>query len=248
MPLTHIDCQFHRGEGASADTSSYVALNPTLTPGSLLLAGSSAARGSIGSQVACRLALEHFVEGVVEFFEAAGRRASAGGAFGHPEISVEVLEAAFKKANRSVYSFGHKLAAGGRMAASLLGLVIQDSLIAAGRVGAGSAYLHRQGELFPFFEARESGAADFVGSNSLVAVELASIPVEPADSVLAFSCRLRDEQEAGLRSQLAGADLGRAGALRELVSGLWSDPREPGFALAAQLGPQTIYLAQAVSG
>lgn len=66
-------------------------------------------------------------------------------------VSLELLEKAFKAADDSVYQFGHKLAAGGRLSTSLIGLVIEKNLIAAGRVGHGNAYLCREGEVFPFF-------------------------------------------------------------------------------------------------
>src|SRR4051794_26630480 len=99
--LSRIDCHIFRGAEASIDTSSYIALNPTRKPGSLLIAASTAVRESIGSQVACRLALEHFVNGVLSFFED-GRHANQTGSDGvQDEISQEILEAAFKNANAS---------------------------------------------------------------------------------------------------------------------------------------------------
>ena len=76
------------------------------------------------------------------------------------ELIIDVI----KNANESVYSFGHKLAAGGRMASSLLGIVIEENTIAAGRVGAGSAYLYREGDLFSFFESSADSACFVVSA------------------------------------------------------------------------------------
>src|SRR5438552_1732011 len=66
MALTRIDCQITRTLPYSLEDSSYVAFNSTKHPGSLVVGASRAARESIGGQVACRLALESFVEGALD--------------------------------------------------------------------------------------------------------------------------------------------------------------------------------------
>ena len=250
MSLTRIDCNIYRGPEASAETSSYVALNPTRKPGSLVVACSSAARDSIGSQVACKLSIEHFLHGVLEYFETPIEMSRPDGIEGYDakdtEISLEVLEAAFRNANSSVYSFGHQLAAGGRMAASLLGLVVEDNVVAAGRVGGGTAYLFRRGELFPFFEATPKAGSNetYVGSNSLVTVELASVPIEEGDILVAFSSALSLQDEGELIKALDKVPSQGSIAAEGLARELFPESRKLAFCLCAIIGPNTIYLDQ----
>lgn len=243
MSLTRIDFNIFRGNEASLVTSSFAALNPTQEAGSLVAAGATAAGTGIGSQVACRLSLEHFVDGVLGFFDK-----SKNGSSSKSEISLAVLEAAFKNSNTSVYSFGHKLAAGGRMSASLVGLVIHGSVFAAGRVGNGSAYLVRRGEIFPFFENSPETAAtapqrSYLGSQSVVAVELASIPAEANDFVFLCSERLSPANEARLGNVLVdGEDLDSPKLLRSACAQVFEAPEKVPFAMLIRTGPNTIYL------
>lgn len=252
MSLTHINCHFFRGERAKIDTSSFVALNPRRIPGSLVVAGSTAARESIGSQVACRLALEHFVDGVLDFYEKQDRAKNVK-AQPDEEISLGVLEAAFKRANSSVYHFGHQLAAGGKMAASLIGLVIEERIVAAGRVASGSAYLLRGGELFPFFESGEVQRSDptlgaFVGANALVAVELASVPIQESDTVIVFSRKLNSEQEGVLLEAVRGIERFSNDNCAFIVRALFPGKDDIAFSMTATIGPETIYLNKALNG
>jgi serine/threonine protein phosphatase PrpC len=238
MSLTRIDCALLGGPVPGTDTSACVAVSPARLPGTLMFAGSSAARHSLGGQVAFKLGLEHFLEAGLEFFDKGGRAAAPDDP---SEETLQMLESAFRRANNSVYQFGHRLAAGGRLAASLLGIVIERDFVAAGRVGEGSAYLFRRGELFPFFELPK-GDEQYIGSNSVVSVELASVPLEQHDRVLVFSRALTQGEEAEMVRGLSGArhpgDLARLsdGVVPNLVWGL-----------GAQLGPQTIYLTQVAS-
>lgn len=247
MAFTRVDCDFWYPTAWQGPPASYVALNPDRKPGSLVLAGASAIRSSLGAQVACKLSLDHFVEGVLSYL------ARAEGPLTHnTEVSQAVLEAAFKQANTSVYDFGHKLAAGGRLAASLIGLVIEDSVVAAGRVGEWSAYLLREGMIFPFFDdaageidASHGGNDRFVGAKSLVTIETATVPVQEEDTIFIFSSLL-DDQQLRLLS-LACEDYQAS-----LASGAWLseqlfiDSDNPGIVLTAHIGPDAIYLEDAV--
>jgi hypothetical protein len=142
MLYTKIDCRyFSLPQSELKIPASFVTINPEAKPGSLVLAGSSAFSKSIGAQVACKLSLEHFIEGTLDFF----KNPKEAEILPQQTLTQALLESAFRKANISVYEFGHKLSAGGRMAASLIGLVIKDNLVTAGRVGAWSAYLLRGG-------------------------------------------------------------------------------------------------------
>lgn len=247
MTFTHLQCHTFRGAKASLDTSSFVALNPQISAGSLVLAGAAAVKQSIGSQVACKLSIEHFVEGILDHCGESGDLEDVA----ETEPSLQALEAAFKRANRSVYSFGHSLAAGGRMAASFLGLVLQEELIAAGRVGSGSAYLYRAGELFPFFEDNSDLQADsddgYLGTQSMVSVELASVSVEGDDMIFVFSQSLSPKEEAELTALIGDTPFeGASNPMAEISQFLFSNPDDVAFAHVTKIGPEAIYLRQVV--
>lgn len=182
------------GNRVKAEQSSFLAVNPNLELGSVLFVGSCAERAAIGGQVASKLALQHFLIGAQDSLKNSNSELS------NIESSLSALEAAFRTANSAVYDFGHKLSAGGRMAASLVSVFIRGGLIAAGRVGHGVAYLSRKGEVFPFFSPKPSDQDIIaIGSNSIVSVELASVPAEEGDVVLIFSEPIpaAEEQELG---------------------------------------------------
>lgn len=249
MSLTRLDCYFFRGERVSPDRSSFVALNPSLQPGSMALAISCAVRQSIGSQVACRLSLEHFVDGIFDYFSEQESISGRIGPESKGDASLAVLEAAFRKANASVYSFGHKLAAGGRMAATMLGLVIEDHLIAAGRAGGGAAYLYRAGELFPFFEGppeeqQGQGSEEYLGTNSLISVELASVPVQESDLIYVFGSTLTPDEENRLVELTEEVDFQMSNPCWEIAQFLFDKPEEVPVAMLARVGPETIYLSE----
>ncbi|MBX7143081.1 MAG: protein phosphatase 2C domain-containing protein [Oligoflexia bacterium] len=253
MPITRIDCSFLCPQ-ERADYATCVMLNPSAEPGSLVFAGSVAARESIGAQVACKLALEHFVEGVLDFFT---RRRVEQGALSLEALSTAVLENAFKSANTSVYAFGHRLAAAGRMAASLLGLVVQDTTVAAGRVGPGAVYLFRDGELFPFFEERQFSNRDIeserlIGAHSIVSVELSSISIAPRDVLFAISEPLSKDQELQLAVLLAELQSLESTAAtvedysRRVSKRLFGVERSFDFQLLALAGPEAVLLTQRI--
>jgi len=264
MSLTRLDCHLFRGDSAASDGASFVALNPLLKPAQLVFAGSSAVRDSLGSHVAFRLALDYFVVGVEHHY---GSSTGAERALGDEDGVVAVLEEAFRSANTSVYGFGHKLAAGGRMAASLLGVVIEGGRLATGRVGYGSVYLFRNGELFPFFEAPEASdarvgdakehpdefqarARSFIGSNAMVDVELASVVLQPEDIVCVFSRPLTTLNETILfefLENLKGEV--RAGVRQEdtaerLCNDVFTEPDTLSYAMVACVGPDTIFCSR----
>lgn len=260
MSLTKVDCYFFRGPRASGDHSSYLAFSPGKAPGTIIIAGASAARGSIGSQVACKLSLEHFLEGVLNFFDEHPVQFSSGNKYvkapsTQSEASLKILEAAFKNANNSVYSFGHRLAAGGRLGTSLIGMVVHEQMISIGRVGAGSAYLLREGELFPFFEAVASAPAaesyeKLVGAKSLVSVELASVPVAANDLILVCSMALTVADERQLSTAVSDFVVDpenlNSESLENLAKFLFEETGDFPFLIAAHLGPETVYLNQRV--
>lgn len=236
MSITRIDCHIFPGDNKN---SSHVALNPKGQAGSVVLAYAQALRADISSQVACKLGLENFVDAVLDFYEL--RTESSSDQIRKSEISVEVLESAFGQANRSVYEFGHKLAAGGRMAASMLGFVIEDDVIAAGRVGKGNVYLYRAGELSPFF-IEQKDASSCIGTNSLVSVELSSIGIHESDKLLLISENCSERQELAILKVLSEQSSNKV--VQDLLESCFveCDP----FIMICEIGPKSIYLKERV--
>jgi hypothetical protein len=224
-----------------------------MMPANAVFVGAAGARDGLGSQVAFRLALDHFVEGVVTAE--------------HSGDPVVLLEAGFRSANQGVYQFGHRLAAGGRLTASVLGAVVSSQAVAVGRVGIGTAFLVRRGSVYPFFEDGEkvlltltetlddadpSRAREVacIGQNSLVDVELASVPVAPGDVVIVSSrfARAEDLAEASQVMAAVSAEEPPDARLRELsrefFSRLLPDNASVAYGLIARVGPETIYLSE----
>jgi hypothetical protein len=152
------------------------------------------------------------------------------------------------------------------MSASLLGLVIDSGRLAAGRTGIGSVYLHRDGGLMPFFENSEeserigdaaefadSDAArklSFIGANSLVDVEVASVELRGGDIICAFSRPLTQLNETLLLEALESAEFGHqsdavttpsGNRARALCKEIFTEPDTLSYAMITQLGPDTIY-------
>ena len=135
------------------------------------------------------------------------------------------------------------------MSASLLGVVIEDQIAAAGRVGDSSVYLYRENELFPFFETVAPENEDvinegFVGANSLVSVELASVPVQANDVLLAFSRSLSVQKEKLLKSTLFNKNFKLDCQL--ILEKVFTSDNEPDYLIVANLGPETLYLKEIV--
>lgn len=275
--VTKLDCYTYRGARAARDVSSFMAVTPlgsghtrhhNTSAGRFVFAGSAAAREGLGSQVAYRLAIDYFLTGVSAHLGQVRDPAVAP----KEEPAVELLHDAFRSANSSVYSFGHKLAAGGRMAASLMGLVIEDGKIAAGRAGVGSVYLFRDGGLLPFFENPEEGETigdaseipspqmmkrlSYIGANSVVDVEVASVDMQPGDIACVFSRPLTNLNETLLLETLEAFEYDkvfetRGSRLRMEVASLlckevFTEPDTLSFALIVRAGPSTIFCDQIV--
>jgi hypothetical protein len=264
MALTRLDCDIFRGSEALPDASAFVALNPGMRPAQLVFAGSTAAISGVGAQVAYRLAIDYFVEGVLEHFKAGSQEAAPSKE--DAESAVATLESAFRVANASVYGFGHKLAAGGRMAASLLAFTVEKEKFAAARVGQGSVYLFRDNQLFPFFasegvdrsvvgdiaEYSKDSASQrqaFVGSHSIIDVEVASVILHPGDYVVAFSRPLSSLNETLLFQHLevlvaeGFPQTQPYNMAEQMCLDVFTQADTLSFACMVGLGPEAIYCA-----
>lgn len=230
MSITRLDCSFCCN--GPPESRGARALNPIQKPGSLVVAAATAGRDNICGHVASKLGLDHFMDGVLEAYGDVRPR--------NGESGVSVLEEAFRRANSCVYEFGHKLAAGGRMAASLIGIVIADGTASCGRVGTNSAFLYRGFELFPFFENDSSD--QFIGSQSLVSVQISSIAVEPSDTFILFSNPLDDERRNRLVDILEEDEWQtKPDAALSLSKQLYPGG-DLSFLVVVRVGPDAIYL------
>jgi serine/threonine protein phosphatase PrpC len=271
MAITRLDCDIFRGSGALSEASAYVALNPALKPAQMVFAGSTAVIQGLGSQVAYRLALDYFVEGLLGHLQRDERgKEKSAHRDSDDEAAVNALEAAFRSANASVYGFGHKLAAGGRMAASLLAFVVDNQRFAAARVGQGSVYLFRGNQLFPFFSSDgvdravvgdidEFGGEEatqrqvYVGSHSIIDVEVASVELNPGDYVVAFSRPLTTLNETLLFQHLEvltneGFPQSQPDRMAEqMCLDVFTQPETVSFACMAALGPEVIYCSKSAA-
>lgn len=225
--------------------SSFVALNPLRRPGCVAMAATSAAGDGIGGQVAARLALEHFQEGIMQHAGAAAHSPPTA-----DERAITLLESGFKAANSGVYAFGHKLAAGGRMTSVLLAMVLLDGVIAAGRVGGGGVYLMRAGSLFPFFhepteferQARSHANDNFVGAHALVSVELASVPLQPYDRIVGTSMSIDRNVQSELGAALEEYPQGVLPDFTLLMQHVMGRTTELPFATLLVAGEESVFL------
>lgn len=238
--LTKIDCALAGGPPSLGQSDLYSVLNPTQHPGCLVAGFSTAARETVSGHIASKLALEHFITTVTEILT---RRSQ-----GEPEARVVgAMEFAFREANRGVYEFGHQLAAGGRMGASLMGLIIDDGTIAVGKSDSGSVYIVRNGEVVPFFiEDSEATSinSNHVGANSLVNVEMSSLPLQSGDAILAFSRTLDPVEEARLIDSVQAGLIVNGKGLNFGIEHLFPDRGTVPVLLVITVGPEGIYLEE----
>ena len=127
------------------------------------------------------------------------------------------------------------------MSAALIALAIEDLVVAAGRVGEGSAYLFRGDDLYPFFEEQDGSQIDYVGSQSLISVELACVPIKEADTIVVSSEALDVAQEQALQKLLRShQDV----SPEQLARAVFKRSEQVPFVMRGSIGPETIYLSE----
>ncbi|MDZ4784586.1 MAG: hypothetical protein SGJ02_00785 [bacterium] len=245
MNLTKIDCSIVGSSSGLGDTELYSVFNPLQRAGCLVAGFASGSSNSVSGQISSRLALEHFSAAVSQHLISKTNTANIDDTF-----LLEALELAFKEANRSVYEFGHKLAAGGRMGTSLLGIAICNGNIGVAKSDSGSVYIVRNEEVVPFFVEEDRGnsssSKNYVGANSLVNVELSSLPLEASDTIIAFSRTLEPNEEIRLIDFILAGFLNNGAGLKHLTKQLFSGSDLEPSVLSVIVGPEGIYLKEAV--
>ena len=158
--LSTLALTFFAGDRASTAGIATTAFNPLARPGELVVVLARGDTSSLSGKLANKLAVEHFTEAVLDVGiaaapvdAAASEAAQSFGSVVHKPRAVALLEAGFERANQQIYAFGHKLAAGGTLATSIIALAISQGELAAARVGTGDVKFRRDGEDSWLFEA-----------------------------------------------------------------------------------------------
>jgi hypothetical protein len=240
LSLTKIDCAVTGGSSLLAKGELYSIFNPIREPGCVVAVFSAPARETVSGTIASKLALDHFTSAITEAL-------SKPSAYDPESRVVSAMEFAFKEANRNVYEFGHQLAAGGRMGTSLMAVVVERGVIAIGKTDTGSVYIIRNGEVVPFFieSYRDASAPpNHVGLNSLVNVEVSSLPLQSGDEILAFSKTLSVDEEMKLVDSVQIGLIGGDGGLALGHDHLFVDRKDNPVLLSIAVGPEGIYLAE----
>lgn len=256
--LTRIECEYLTGGDLAR--SAFVMLNPWHQPGELLVVGATAPSGELPSQVGCRLAIDYLVESVSASLvggsqglsrsfsssNSAWRSAvpqsplpSSPGASPSEWSALETLRRGFQFSNASLNSFAKGFVGGGRIAASLSALIVRGGSAAVARVGDGSAYLYRHGELYGFFEGAAPKNQALLGVNQNVEVEFASVDVAEFDTILFSSETLNGTRYNALNEYLPKSPLNRFGRLNGLVRHL---SLQPSYLSSVWFGPDALFL------
>ena len=173
------DYQFSLQENPlTSGVESYVALSLGLAPSPLLFACFQGGRSGIGAQIAVRMGIDKVVE-----------TALSSSSSDKSQLALDIVRSVFSDVNREVYQYGHRMAAGGQISACGLIAVYDGAKISIGRVGNFACYLLRGETLSRFYESdprTESGGVldRFIGANSKVLVDLASVSVEEDDVIV----------------------------------------------------------------
>jgi hypothetical protein len=153
--------------------------------------------------------------------------------------ALETLRRGFQFANASLNSFAKGFVGGGRIAASLSALIVRGGSAAVARVGDGSAYLYRHGELYGFFEGAAAKNQALLGVNQNVEVEFASVDVSEFDTLLFSSETFNGTRYNALNEYLPKSPLNRFGRLNGLASYLSLQPR---YLSSVWFGPDALFL------
>ncbi len=143
------------------------------------------ARGSLTSQIAAQMSASSALAGVLSSLEAAPTEDDV------PRATA-IVRRGIKSANADVYSYAHKMGAGGKVGATGFLSCFAGSRCSIARVGSYGVYACREGRVLELFEAgparSESGQDGvlqrFIGANAQVLVDLISLELASEDAIL----------------------------------------------------------------
>ncbi|MCB0323524.1 MAG: hypothetical protein KDD69_08120 [Bdellovibrionales bacterium] len=189
----------------------------------LLAAAVEGVKGSITSQIAVQMSIRAIVEAATAHVETLPQVRRAEGA-----LATDIIRSAFKEANRQVYEYAHKMRAGGRIAATGFVSVYDGRRFSVARVGGFESYIWRQGAFSPLYEPQQATAQTtpgilqrFIGANSQILVDLASVVVQEGD-VLVVTSLPPSEALTRTASEILGSCAGPQDAARRIAQrGFW---------------------------
>lgn len=237
MSLTRIDCLTYSSNSKQGFCE--VIFNPLMIPGCAVMALSSPATSALGSQVATQLALQYFVEGINDFCGANVENIKKSS----KNLSHDIVASGLKNANRSVYDFGHKLSAGGRMKAFLTTLAISNNVASVAKVGGGDVYLYRQKHLYSFFDdSQKEENSSNVGQNSIISVQFSDIDLEKNDKLLLFPYSLSEKEIEICEKFINKADFLNQVIFDKLISKILKENEKIKTSMLVQIGEDSIFL------
>ena len=236
MSLTRIDCLTYNEKSEQGFYE--VIFNPLMVPGCAVIALSSPASRAIGSQVATQLALQYFVEGIMDFCKLNCKDNKS------KNLSHDLIASGLKNANRSVYDFGHKLSAGGRMKAFLTTLAISNNVASVARVGGGDVYLYRQNHLYSFFDdSQKEENNSNVGQNSLISVQFSDIDLEKNDKLILFPYSLSEKEIQICENYINKAKFLNQIIFDKMLAKILKENNDLKTSMLAQIGEDAIFLS-----
>jgi hypothetical protein len=163
----------------------YVSFSIGIDPGPVVFSFIEGGRSSITGQMSAKLATDSIVERILD------------GAAGHVRTlqSAQIIQGAFREANRQLYSYGAKMLGSGKLSASGITACFDGERFSVGRTGGYECYLFRGGRLVRFYESDSDDRNKFnpnamdrlLGQNKQVLVDIASVKVEEGDVMVVTS-------------------------------------------------------------
>jgi hypothetical protein len=157
----------------------------------LILCCLEGARGSLSSQIAAQMSAASALDAILSFEE--GHSKDSAQQFNDDvPLATAIVRSGIKTANADVYSYAHKMGAGGKIGATGFVSCFAHSRCSIARVGAYAVYACRDGRVLDLFE-QTSESSDkeqygvlqrFIGANSQVLVDLISLELKAGDSIL----------------------------------------------------------------
>jgi len=169
----------------------FVSFSLDTQPSPLVVGCFEGGKAGIGSQIAVRMSREACVRVALECQSQEG---------------LDIVRNVLSEANQQVYQYGHRMAAGGQIAARGVVGVFDGDKMYLGQVGSFGHYLWRNNALHPFYEPakdeQEGVLTRFIGANAKVLVDLASVNLKNGDLVISTTLAAGAELEATIKELL----------------------------------------------
>lgn len=138
---------------------------------------------NIRSQIAVKMALDAMISEAPARFEAGERPDQS--------LALEIVRDVFREANSKVYEYSHRMGSGGQISAKGIVAVFDGNRVSIGQAGDYESYLWRGGKIVPFYERKDNvtlargGVLErFIGANTKILVDLATVAVRKGDIIV----------------------------------------------------------------